>query len=177
MRPSVAAMLAALGLALAAAGCADPVHDQAVSNDGPEDPSVPAGATHRPGQPCLDCHGGSGPASSQFTVGGTVYQVAYSQETGQPSPLQGAEVQMTDVNGSEWHVPTNETGNFFVSVSEWNPTFPMTIQVIYKSALQNMTTHVSRAVSCADCHKDPPGSRSPGHVYIAYKPSDLPGGT
>ena len=51
----------------------NPVHDNEVAALGPEDPSVPPGPDHRPGQPCLVCHGGSGPASAQFAVGGTVY--------------------------------------------------------------------------------------------------------
>jgi hypothetical protein len=96
---------------------------------------------------------------------------------GQPAPVQGAQVQLTDSNGSQWHVPTNSAGNFFVSTTEWQPVYPITIQVIYQTALANMTTHVSRSVSCADCHKDPAGSRSPGHVYVAYKASEFPGGT
>jgi hypothetical protein len=62
----------AFALGLAAVGCDDPVHDDAVTALGGEDPNVPIGALHRPGQPCLVCHGGSGPAALAFSVGGTV---------------------------------------------------------------------------------------------------------
>ena len=93
MRPSRALKLAAVlvGSAAALFACVDEVHDQEVAALGPEQPGVPPGPTHRPGQPCVTCHGGSGPAHTQFSVGGTAYEVE-----GQPAPAVGASVVIED---------------------------------------------------------------------------------
>ncbi len=62
------AVLATLAVGGACGG--DPVHDEEVAALGPEPGGGAPGPEHRPGQPCLVCHGGSGPASEgeQFAV-------------------------------------------------------------------------------------------------------------
>src|SRR5450432_160855 len=65
VRPLVVrAMLAGTVLVCALVGCGDPVHDTAVSALGPEAPGVPKGPLHRPGQPCVLCHGPQGSATT-----------------------------------------------------------------------------------------------------------------
>jgi hypothetical protein len=158
---------------VASAGCADPVHDNQVAALGNEDPNVAPGPLHRPGQPCLACHGGSGPANTQFTIGGTVYALK-----GQSQPFAGVVVELVDSNQSTWNVPTNQVGNFWVSVDEWSPAFPVHASL----GLQNghvvavMQSHMGRDGSCADCHYDPPSPYTPGRVYLAIDPADLPDG-
>jgi hypothetical protein len=153
-------------------GCADPAHDAAVDALGPEKGSP--GPQHRPGQPCVTCHGGSGPASAQFALGGTVYE-AQSTTTGQA----GVEVDLTDAKGASWHTTTNAAGNFYVRFSDWQPAYPVhNVQLNYPGlpAPTTMTSHIGRDGSCADCHHDPAGNASPGHVYLVVSPSDLPDG-
>ena len=54
--------------------CADdPVDDMAVAALGDEVPNIPPGPYHRAGQPCSVCHGGQGPASTVFSMAGTVF--------------------------------------------------------------------------------------------------------
>ena len=71
-------------LLLIAAGavfaCGDPTHDRAVEVLGGEAPGVPEGPLHRPGQPCVTCHGDSGPASGEFSLAGTVYALLIASE-------------------------------------------------------------------------------------------------
>src|SRR5256885_5077120 len=68
--------------------CNDPVHDARVDALGPEIDGVPRGPLHRRGQPCLTCHGGSGPANTELSVAGTVFA---TPEVGAP-PLAGVTV-------------------------------------------------------------------------------------
>jgi hypothetical protein len=143
-------------------GCNDATHDEEVAALGGEDPAVPPGPDHRPGQPCLTCHGGIGPAKEQFSIGGTVYAVE-----GQSGPATGAAVRVEDINGSIGTAQSNESGNFFITVQEWTPTYPILPQVTLGSVTQQMTTHVGRSGSCADCHAAPAGPTSAGPVYIA----------
>lgn len=164
---------AAIALAILAA-CADPAHDNKVSALGPE-PGGSPGPTHRPGQPCLVCHDGTGPASAKFSVAGTVYALR-----GQTDPISGITVQLTDALGSVISPVTNSAGNFFVSFSTWAPTAPIKVALYFDKGADDeksiaMTTHIGRDGSCASCHFDPPGPTTPGRVYFATDPADLPG--
>jgi hypothetical protein len=148
-------------------GCVDPTHDDAVNALGPEDPNVPRGPNHRPGQPCLTCHGSEGPSHHEFSVGGTVYMVR-----GQPAPAMGATVQLEDINGSFANAQTNAVGNFYIPVQEWTPVYPIwPFQTTLGAASQQMSTHVGRDGSCADCHAEPASPTSAGQIYVM-----LPGG-
>jgi hypothetical protein len=142
-------------------GCNDPTHDEQVAALGPENPNVPRGPLHRPGQPCLVCHGGIGPASAHFSVGGTVY----ATRTG-TAPAVDATVTVEDINGSVATAQTNQVGNFYIEASQWSPTYPTQPQVALGNTGAVMTTHVGRDGSCATCHSDPIGPTSAGHVYI-----------
>jgi hypothetical protein len=152
-------------------GCVDATHDEQVQALGGETPGVPRGPLHRPGQPCLTCHGGLGPASHQFSVGGTVYAVR-----SESPPAVGAQVQVEDINGSVYTATTNAAGNFYVPSDTWQPTYPTQMQVSLAGLSQQMATHVGRNGSCAGCHTSPQGPTSPGAVYVALSASDLPEG-
>ena len=168
MRFAHAALAVAIGGAgivatLASVSCVDQVHAQDVAALGPESPGVAKGPLHRPGQPCLACHGGSGPASAQFSVGGTVY---LTQGGGAPAP--GTQVMIEDIDGQVWTVTANAAGNFFVTVSDFAPHYPTQMQVTSSdgSVSQQMLTHVGRDGSCADCHTPTAEPTSPGPVYL-----------
>jgi len=150
-------------------GCVDPVHEDDVKALGPEDPTVPPGPDHRPGQPCLTCHGTLGPSSHQFSVGGTVYAVQ-----GQAAPAAGATVQIEDITGSVAVAQTSQSGNFYIPVQEWSPTYPTVPQVSLGGVTQQMNTHVGRDGSCGTCHADPPGPTSAGHIYLKVASSGGP---
>jgi hypothetical protein len=160
---------------IAALACGNPVHDATVDALGPENPNVPPGPLHRPGQPCLACHGGEGPASLQFSVGGTVYAVR-----GQSRPAIGPCVQIEDIEGRYWtSAPTNTVGNFFVNESDFAPNFPIRMALVScetGAIFQQMQTLAARDGSCADCHSSPASPTSAGLVYLAVdEPDD--GGT
>ncbi len=166
------ALLGAAPLAgCALTGCNDPEHDDAVAALGPEDPNVPRGELHRPGQPCLTCHGGLGPAEAQFSLGGTVYAMR-----GSTAPAVGALVQTEDIAGRYWTVPTNAVGNFFVAAEHFVPQYPIKLNLFTADMqpAQQMLTYSARQGSCAACHAAALGSYSPGPVYLAL-PTDSSG--
>lgn len=168
MRP--VAPLALIGATCAALACTDPTHEDAVTALGGETPGVAAGSLHRPGQPCVTCHGDSGPASSEFSLAGTVYALLRRSD-----PAPGALVSVEDITGKVVSTGTNPAGNFYVPSSLWRPKYPLKVQVTFGNVTKQMLTHISRAASCADCHRDPPSQNSPGQIYIATNPSGLPG--
>ena len=173
----LAAVVAATAITATLTSCGgDPVHDSEVAALGGERGSP--GPTHRPGQPCLTCHGGSGPAAAQFSVAGTAYKVK-----GQPDPLVGATVSMTDVRGSKRALKTNSVGNFYVLLDNWAPANPIHNVVLSFPNPGNMPdpyaismlTLVGRDGSCAGCHFDPVGPATPGSIYLVEVASDFPG--
>jgi hypothetical protein len=165
------ALPVAIATIAAIASCGDPVHSNAVDALGGEANGVRPGPTHRPGQPCLVCHGGSGPAGAEFSVAGTVYLVK-----GQPDPAPNVTVKITDADGHTKSATTNSVGNFFIRVEEGAPTAPYGVELDYTSGYRNpMGTKVGRDGSCAGCHFGKPAPSTPGAVYLASDPSDLPG--
>jgi hypothetical protein len=170
---SLARALAAGFASLALVGgvaCNDPVHDNEVAALGPENPDVEQGPFHRPGQPCLTCHGGSGPAKSQFTMGGTVYQTHAGTV-----PLNGGVVEITDPQMTRFDVKTNAAGNFYITESDYSPGYPAHVTVSFNGVTTTMLTHIGRDGSCADCHFDPPGPATEGHAYLVLTPDLFPG--
>ena len=152
----------AAAASLTTVSCVDEVHNEEVAALGPEN-GVPPGPLHRPGQPCLTCHGGSGPAKVQFSVGGTVY---LNQGGGVSGP--GASVQVEDILGNIRTVQANAAGNFFITLSDFAPHYPTQMQVTSAdgSITDQMLTHVGRDGSCADCHTTPVGPTAVGPIYV-----------
>ena len=165
-----------LALAAVTSSCGDPAHDDAVAALGPEPGGGGTGPEHRPGQPCIVCHGGSGPAVAQFIFAGTVYKTADAKD-----PAQDAVVELIDAvafaadagtgaNGVT-QAKTNGAGNFFIPVADYSPTYPVHVHVTAAgddgtTPTVQMTSHIGRDGSCAACHTDPVGPLSPGHVFL-----------
>jgi hypothetical protein len=156
-------------------GCNDPGHDDDVKSLGDETPGVPPGPLHRPGQPCLTCHGGDGPADSEFSVAGTVYLLQ-----SQGVPVENAVVTMEDVNGIAGNAVTNAAGSFWVNADTWRPTYPMQVHVKYLNVTARMNGTIGRAGSCANCHQNSAAQystsqTSSGRIYIARSQSQIQG--
>ncbi len=147
--------------------CADPVKSAEQTALGPEDPSVPKGELHRPGQPCLVCH-------DDFAAAGTVYQDDLV------TPFEGATVTLTDAVGSQASATTNAAGNFVIRKSEWKPTFPIGtftdgngntvfgVSVVGSDPnnAAQMITQAGRDLGCNSCHQPDRTASSPGPIYI-----------
>lgn len=164
--------VALLGLLV---GCsADPMHDDRVDALGPEAPGVSPGPLHRPGQPCVLCHGGKGPGDDVFSFAGTVFKQPDSLE-----PLPDAIVRFVDSERHHYVTATNCAGNFFVHPADFDPTSPVWVSVVFGGIPIEMSSPIFRSGSCADCHGDPPSASSVGHVYfapgpVAFPPSSCP---
>jgi hypothetical protein len=171
---AVLAVLCASGATLAAVAstsCVDEVHEQEVAALGSEQGQP--GPTHRPGQPCLVCHGGLGPAKEVFSIGGTVYETQ-----GGGDPAVGAVILIEDILGNTCNATSNTAGNFFLTPGQCSPHYPTdpTVTSANGSVLQQMETHVGRDGSCADCHALAAGPTSAGPVYLNVAGSASDGG-
>lgn len=168
MRPAL--LLALLALPGLLGAChPDPVHEDNVKAAGPEQPGVPTGPLHRPGQRCLVCHGGEGPASMVMSFAGTVYQ-----NNNKGLPLANAIVRIVDSKGHAVSTGTNCAGNFFIQKKQFDPVWPAFVKIEYGQTsagpmTATMLTPMFRLGSCNECHHDPAG---PSNTLRLYAPSD-----
>jgi hypothetical protein len=173
-----ASLLTAIACTLTSFSCGDPVRDQRIQALGGETPGVRHGPLHRPGQPCTLCHSESGTNSPEFSLAGTVYRTPTTLE-----PLQNATIRFIDSTGRQHAAVSNSAGNFYVSISEWVPNWPVWSKVECSNAAAResgsatptteMTSAIFRESSCSFCHADPAGPSSVGHLYFADDDSGL----
>ena len=142
------ALACALASAVAAASCIDPVHADAVAALGPEAAGVREGPTHRPGQPCTVCHGGSGPGSPEFSVAGTVFLTR-----GADDPAVGVDVVLIAADGSTRTERTNAVGNFYITRREWDPPFPLRVELQQGGTSKKMETRAGGDGWCGVGHR------------------------
>lgn len=166
-----AAPALALGVALAA--CGNPALDDRIDALGDEVPGVEPSAFHRPGQPCVLCHGPYFGAQPELSIGGTIFATDRGRV-----PVEGAVVRIWDSVGDSRELTTNCIGNFFAKKEDWDPLFPLKVEVEFglpgKEAtdrrLVGMSSRIEREGSCAGCHVDNKSEvsqtqASPGRVY------------
>jgi hypothetical protein len=161
LRPTLRTSLLAAALLLATlASCMNPVHSDAVTALGDEAPGVRRGPTHRPGQPCLTCHGGDGPGEPDFELAGTVYEM---DGQGRPDTSRGAPgvtVALVDAQGNRYATETNSAGNFYVQEGRFSPVYPVYVTLERAGRVAStMKTRIGRRGSCADCHRGQDGRK------------------
>lgn len=155
------------------ASCSDPVLDDTIDAQGNETENVPQGEFHRAGQRCVACHQEGGEASdSIFTLAGTVFAQPAKQ-----IGVDNVEVRLTDSDGSKHTATTNCVGNFFVKPSDWQPKFPILVEIFKSNVRRRMTSPIGREPDCSGCHvleipPEDPFSQVP-HIYLFG--SDEPG--
>lgn len=151
----------ALSLIAFAAACMDPVHSDAVAALGGETGRVRTGPEHRPGQPCLVCHGGDGPGSPEWSIAGTAYTTR-----GGTDSLSGATVVLIEPNGTEHRLPTNRAGNFYIDAKRWQPIYPLRARLESGSEKIEMQSLINGTTSCATCHRGSGGPSSVPPIYL-----------
>jgi hypothetical protein len=172
--PSRASAFAMWVAVAALSACSDPVHTHQVDALGGEQPGVPEGPLHRPGQPCNVCHGEYGPADSEFAFAGTVYVDSVGKV-----PLPDARVTLIDAKGKTYETGANCVGNFFIMKTDYQPTWPVWTTIFYgmmggQPIPKEMSSPIQREGSCATCHADPPSVEAVGHVYLSEDQIVLP---
>lgn len=140
-------------------------------------------AEHRPGQPCLLCHGTKHvlgvPGGDAWEIAGTVYP---ELESPADAGLEGVRVEITDAEGELFVAVTNKAGNFLFE-HDWKakeprdvepgwvavpkqPVFPLTVEVVKGEVRNKMHTKIWRTGGCADCHGATVNESSVGRVIL-----------
>jgi len=111
--------------------------------------SSPGAASHRPGDPCLSCHGESGIAEPPLSVGGTVY--ASSTSAKESKGLANVALTITDARGVTAELVTDDAGNFY---TDEPLEAPLLATVESGSGPIEMPVHAPSA-NCNTCHRNP----------------------
>lgn len=158
-------------LTLFVAACGNRAVDAKIEKLGPEKEGVEPSEFHRPGQPCVLCHGEYLREEPIMTVAGTIYAFPAGDN---PLPVKGVTVKLTDAFGDQHEAGTNCAGNFYITTDQWQPAFPLRAELEYPvpGSLDStkrvvMSTRISRDGSCAGCHTGAPNQGSPGWVTCA----------
>ncbi|MFO0792597.1 MAG: carboxypeptidase-like regulatory domain-containing protein [Candidatus Brocadiaceae bacterium] len=119
--------------------------------------------SHNPGKNCLNskCHGGG---EEHFFAGGTIYQDPEGTQV-----RTGAEIKITDANGTTETITSDQLGNIYTNTS-LNP--PFTISVSYKGREVKMPGEAPHGgCNAKDCHVAGAADR----VFISAHDLDLTG--
>jgi len=161
---------------LAALSCNnDDVIEDQVALQGNEVERVPVGEFHRAGRRCVVCHHEGGESSEHpFVVAGTIF-AQQKRDVG----VGGAEVLLTDSDGSKFIAKTNCVGNFFVKPADWAPKYPIIVDIQKSGVRRSMRSAIGREGDCGSCHKvavtNPLAEME--HVYLfGTDEPGLPGG-
>lgn len=160
--PALFALVLALGAQTL--GCFDPIHADAVAELGGEAQGVRTGPNHRPGQPCLVCHGGDGPGPD-FEMAGTVYETRAGT-----AAAAGVTVRLTDAKGIPMEARTNQVGNFYIEGDRWSPTYPVRVELTRGGTPNKMETRIGRQTGCASCHQKAGSTTIAPLVYFSEAP-------
>ena len=162
--------------ATVSASCFNPVHSDDVAALGGETAGVRTGPTHRPGQPCLVCHGGNGPGSPEFEIAGTIYEYRDVASGG----VEGVEVKLTDVTGKVVTLQSNRAGNFYLEKDRVSLYYPLSVELNDSritdapAGVKTMVTPVGRNGGCSFCHVNNlnPADKTTHmpHVYLNLAP-------
>ncbi len=129
-----------------------------------------AGPLHRPGQPCLLCHG--------FQLAGTVYRFADDR-----AGVGGASVHVTDALDRSFTATTNSSGNFLVTHGDdfeieydgelqvpYELEYPLTVEIEHEAIRRPMRSLIWREGSCATCHGPEVSESSAGRIVLEDTP-------
>lgn len=182
MKRSHATRSFAAASALAAAvallpACGNPAVDSRIAALGGEAPNVKPSEFHRAGQPCALCHSAYGGDHPDISVGGTIFATPLQVAGELPTAVEGALVTLIDAEGLVKTLKTNCAGNFYVKREEWDPSFPLRVELSYPAPdgsgmkpATPMSSRISRDGSCAGCHVGPRNQGSPGYVFCEEEP-------
>lgn len=157
----------AIGVAVLACSCGEPVRERAIEALGPEDDAVAPGPLHRPGQRCVLCHDGEDADVPAFSIAGTVYVDADLQ-----LPAANVEIDLLDAEERRITVTSNCAGNFYAERERFAPTFPVWTALRHEDYRIAMVSPIGRDGSCATCHIAQATRQGTDVVYLFSLPDE-----
>jgi mono/diheme cytochrome c family protein len=119
------------------------------------------GSSMAPGQACIACHATSGEAPI-FSIAGTIYPTAHEPSGCYSTGVSGAQVEITDKNGSVTTYTVNSVGNFR---GQGSIALPYKAKVLYAGRTRAMSASQSSG-DCNVCHTENGTNSAPGRILL-----------
>lgn len=121
-----------------------------------------------PGGDCIKCHGQSGEGPT-YEIAGTVYESLTEEDD--CGGLEGATIELTDINNNVFTMTSNAAGNFFMTPEQTEGIeYPATVKAIYDGRESVMIGYVPYG-NCSDCHtRNGNWTAAGGRVYVPPAP-------
>jgi hypothetical protein len=128
------------------------------------------GSLMRPGENCLECHGGGGlpgealtvenrESARRWTIAGTVFPTTNAAPS---EGVRGAKIHVRDAGGKTFTLETNGAGNFFTAEPVQ---FPLRVSLEHGGVVHEMEPEVPYG-GCNACHRLPPRQDAPGRISV-----------
>jgi hypothetical protein len=120
-------------------------------------------ANMRPGGACISCHSKSeeGP---RFSIGGTVYPTPHEpDDCNGVSSSAGAQVVITEANGTAHTLDVNSAGNFYLESATF--AYPFQAKVVYQGR-ERVMVEAQKSGDCNNCHTQAGTQNAPGRIFL-----------
>jgi hypothetical protein len=123
----------------------------------------------RPGGACISCHqkGGEGPI---FSVAGTLFPTPHEpDDCNGVSNTAGAQVVITEANGTAHTLNVNAAGNFYLESATF--AYPYQAKVVYQGR-ERVMVEAQKSGDCNECHTeagthtDAGTQNAPGRIFL-----------
>jgi mono/diheme cytochrome c family protein len=117
----------------------------------------------RPGGACISCHQqeGEGPL---FAVAGTLFPTPHEpNDCNGVSSTAGAQVVITEANGTVHTLSVNGAGNFSLEARTF--AFPYQAKVVYQGR-ERVMVEAQKSGDCNDCHTQDGRENAPGRIFL-----------
>lgn len=117
----------------------------------------------RPGGACISCHTkeGEGPI---FALSGTVFPSPHEpDDCNGVTSASGAEVVVTEANGTAHTLKVNDAGNFFLEAR--NFAYPYQAKVVYQGR-ERVMVEAQMSGDCNSCHTQAGAEEAPGRIFL-----------
>jgi len=116
-----------------------------------------------PGRSCIGCHTETNdPVHAPiFTVAGTVMLAADEADDCRGAPAMT--VILTDADGTEWPMPANSAGNFWIAPDSL-VAMPYTVRVVDRAGNERVKQNPVSDGDCASCHTQDTANGAPGRI-------------
>jgi len=116
----------------------------------------------RPGGACIACHSkGEGPS---FAVSGTVFPTPHEpDDCNGVTSAAGAQVVVTEANGTAHTLKVNDAGNFFLEVPSF--AYPYQAKVVYQGR-ERVMVEAQTSGDCNACHTEAGTQKAPGRIFL-----------
>lgn len=117
----------------------------------------------RPGGACISCHTkeGEGPL---FAVAGTLFPSAHEpDDCNGVASTAGAQVVITEANGTVHTLAVNQAGNFFLETRTF--AFPYQAKVVYQDR-ERVMVEAQKSGDCNECHTQNGSQNAPGRIFL-----------